>query len=255
MQNKTIILCTALLCTLLVSTPQAALADEHNPLRDASFELQLPPDQGGWILFDESLISSDRARSGRQSMYNAGLSRTVAYPPYFVGTVSGSFQAFPADPGSRWRLTGFGLTHTTLQGTPAFGIVQVSFFDTAGDDLGTVETADSTTAKAKTSNEVNNQTPVDEWIFLDTGIATAPAGTATVQAFTLYVDYSGSNTAQGVYFDDLSLCALEDDDDDESDCKEFSGDIEQAHSLSSSFSGPPGSENTYARTSVESSWF
>lgn len=93
----------------------------------------------------------------------------------------------------------------------------MSFFDADGNDLGTVETAGSTTSRAKTSNEVNNQTPVGEWILLDTGIATAPAGTATVQAFTLYVDFSGSNTAQGVYFDDVSLCALENDD-DESDC-------------------------------------
>lgn len=222
MKKKTIVLSTALLSALLAFAPQAALADDDNPLKDASFELQLPPDQGGWTLFDESLFSPDEARSGRQSVYNVGFSRTVGFPPYFVGTVSGSFQEFPAGPGSRWRLTGFGLTNTTLQGTPAFGIVQVSFFDAAGDDLGTVETADSTTAKAKTSNEVNNQTAAGEWIFLDTGVATAPAGTATVQAFTLYVDYSGSNTSQGVYFDDLSLCAVEDD--YKSDCKQFEDD-------------------------------
>ena len=68
---------------------------------------------------------------------------------------------------------------------------------------------------------MNNQTPVGEWTSLDTGIATAPAGTATVQAFTLYVDFSGSDTSQGVYFDDLSLCALEAGDYDGSNCKEF----------------------------------
>jgi len=221
------ILCITLLGTLLVSASRAALADDNtNPLKDASFELQLVPEHGGWILFEQSLFSLDEARSGRQSMFNAGLSRTVAYHPFFVGTVSGSYQEFPAGPGSRWRLTGFGVTPTTLRGAPAFGIVQVSFFDALGEDLGTVETADSETARAKTSNEVNSQTPVGEWVFLDTDIATAPAGTATIQAFTLYVDFSGSDTAQGVYFDDLSLCALEDDDDDESTCKEFDDDME-----------------------------
>jgi len=227
MRKKTIAFCTALLSALLVSAPQAARAGEDNPLRDASFELQLAPDEGGWILFEQSLISPDEAYSGRQSMLNAGFSRTVAYPPYFLGTVSGSYQEFPAGPGSRWRLTGFGVTPTTLQGAPAFGIVQVSFFDALGNDLGTVETADSNTPRAKTSNEVNKQTPVGEWIFLDTGIATAPAGTATVQAFTLYVDYSGSDTPQGVYFDDLSLCALEDDDNDETRCKEFEDNMDE----------------------------
>jgi len=211
MMKKTTTLCATLLGTLLVSTPLATFADEDNPLRDASFEQQLPPDEGGWTLFDESAFSSDQARSGSQSMFNAGLSRTVAYPPFFIGTVSGSFQEFPAEPGSRWQLTGFGMAPIALEGTPAFGIVQVSFFDADGKDLGTVETADSATPLAKTSNEVNNQTPVGEWIALDTGIATAPQGTAAVQAFTLYVDFSGSDTSQGVYFDDLRLCALEDD--------------------------------------------
>lgn len=220
MKDRTIILCTALLCTLFVSAPPNVLANSDNLLRDANFELLLPPDKGGWILFDESMFSTDEARSGSQSMFNWGFSRSVLYPPYFVGTVSGSFQEFPAVPGSRWRLTGYGVTPTELQGTPAFGIVQVSFFDARGKDLGTVETASSKTPLAKTSNKVTGQTPVGEWIFLDTGIATAPAGTATVQAFTLYVDYSGSDTSQGVYFDDLSLCALEQGDDDISDCIE-----------------------------------
>ena len=95
---------------------------------------------------------------------------------------------------------------------PAFGILQVSFFDAKGNDLGTVETAGSKTSRAKTSNEVNNGSPAGEWVFLDTGIATAPAETATIQAFTLYVDYSGADIAQGVYFDDLSLCVVTNDD-------------------------------------------
>lgn len=217
MKKKPVVLCTALLSALLVSAPQATGANNENPLRDASFELQQSPDQGGWTLFDNSSFSADEARSGDQSMFNWGFSRTVAYPPYFIGTASGSFQEFPAGPGSRWQLTGFGVTPTVLDGKPAFGILQVSFFDAQGNDIGTVETADSSTPRAKTSNEVNSLTPAGEWTFLDTGIATAPAGTATVQAFTLYVDFSGSNTSQGVYFDDLSLCAL--DDDDETGCE------------------------------------
>jgi hypothetical protein len=185
-----------------------ALADGHNPLQDASFEDQLSADEGGWGQFEQSLFSENQARTGSQSMYNGGLSKTVAYHPYFIGSVSGSFQEFPAEPGSRWRLTGYGLTVAKLLGTPAFGVVQVSFFDADGNDLGTVETVEAS-ARAMTSNEVNNQSPVGEWIFLDTGTATAPEGTAAVQAFTIYVDFSGSNTAQGVYFDDLVLCNLD----------------------------------------------
>lgn len=215
MTSRIKILCAALLGPALVAAPQLSLADSHNLLEDASFEQQLPPDESGWNLFEQSLFSSDQARTGNHSVFNGALSRTVAYHPYFVGSVSGSYQEFPAGPGSRWRLTGFGMTPTILKGTPAFGILQVSFFNADGVDLGTVETVGSKGAKAKTSNEVNNKTPAAEWIPLDTGIATAPAGAATVQAFTIYVDFSGSNTSQGVYFDDLVLCAL----DDGSDCE------------------------------------
>lgn len=217
MNNTTIVLCAALAGALLAFAPVAVVADDDGVLNDPSFELELPADEGGWDRFEVSLFSDDQARSGSRSMFNGGLSRTVGYHPYFIGVVSGSFQEFPADPGSRWRLTGYGLTVTKLQGTPAYGIVQLSFFNADGVDLGTVETADSGT-KAKTSNEVNNKTAAGEWIFLDTGIATAPDGTAAVQAFTLYVDFSGSNTTQGVYFDDLSLCAVDRLDDDSKLC-------------------------------------
>ena len=185
-----------------------ANADEHNLLSDPGFE-----GEGAWTLFEVSSVTSDAARSGNQSMLNGAYSRTVSYPPYFVGAVSGAYQELPATPGSRWRLTGFGMTTTAIEGTPAFGVLQVSFFDAEGNDLGTVETAGNEDAKAKLSAEINNQTPAGEWVSLDTGIATAPDGAVAIQAFTLYVDYSGANRSQGVHFDDLRLCQVADGDD------------------------------------------
>jgi hypothetical protein len=208
MNNKTILFLSSLVIALLFCAP--AYADSHNVLKDASFELDVAPDDGGWNPFETSWVSGDQARTGDRSMFNIGLSRTVPYQPFFIGTVSGSFQALPAAPGSRWQLTGYGLVSATLKGAPAFGVVQVSFFDAKGEDLGTVETARTDGPKAKTSNEINRKTPPGEWTWLDTGVATAPEGTATVQAFTLFVDFSGANVGQGVYFDDLTLCAVED---------------------------------------------
>ena len=217
MKKKTTILFNALICSLLAFAPHSVLADDdENALRDASFERQIPPDQGGWILFGPSWFTADQARRGHQSMFNGN-----------SFGVSGSFQELPAQPGSQWRLTGYGLTPVPLEGAPAFGVVQFSFFDALGNDLGTVETAGDE-FPAKASNPVDGASPVGRWVFLDTGIATAPVGTATIQAFTLYVDFTGN--FQGVFFDDLSLCALEDDDDDDSDsddeveCKEFDDD-------------------------------
>jgi len=72
-----------------------------------------------------------------------------------------------------------------------------------------VETAGASKPRAKTSNQINSASPAGEWIFLDTGIVTAPDNAARVHAFTLFVDYSGTGVAQGVYFDDLELCSLE----------------------------------------------
>lgn len=208
MKSTTNLLCLVLTGAVLACGPVAAQPDDGGLLKDASFERKLPADEGGWDLFEISMFSKNHARSGSQSMFNGGFSRTVPYNPFFLGNASGAYQEFPAEPGSRWRLTGYGLTPRQLVGTPAFGILQVSFFDADGEDLGTVETAGGDT-KAKASNRVNNRTAVGEWIFLDTGVVTAPAGTATVQAFTLYIDYSGSETTQGVYFDDLALYAVD----------------------------------------------
>ena len=47
-----------------------------------------------------------------------------------------------------------------------------------------------------------------------------PEGTAAIQAFTLYVDFSGSDKTQGVFFDDLSLCAVDRLDDETKTCRE-----------------------------------
>ncbi len=215
------ILGIALSHVLLLVATSTVIADGHNPLKDPGFELQLPPEKGGWTLFDESMYSGEQARSGTQSMFNWGFSRNVPYPPYLLGSVSGSFQEFAASPDSRWRLTGYGVAPVALKGAPAFGVVQISFFDADGKDLGTVETASDQGTPAKISNKVTAATPVGKWIFLDTGVVTAPAGTAVIHAFTLFVDYSGSNRSQGVYFDDLTLCSV---DGDESECREMSSE-------------------------------
>lgn len=210
MKKPSIATFCAFLIASLVGAPSAALGDNDVQLKDAGFELKTAADEGGWRLFEISLFSSNYAHSGSQSMFNGGFSRTVPFRATFTGNISGAYQEFPAIAGSRWRLTGYGLTPETLDGTAAFGVLQVSFFDANGKDLGTVETAGGTT-KAKTSSQINRSSAVGTWIPLDTGVATAPDGTATVQVFTLFVDFSGSDRTQGVYFDDLSLCQLNED--------------------------------------------
>jgi hypothetical protein len=178
----------------LANLASAAQCDgTGNVLKDPSFEKQTPANRGGWMTFG-GVFSPEYARSGMWSMLDAA-----------VGGGAGSFEQIPAAPGSRWRLTGYGFTPLPLQGSPAFGILQVSFFDAAGNDLGTVETVGQQ-FPAKTSEHLDSATPANTWKLLDTGTATAPAGTAFIQAFTLYIDFSGNY--QRVFFDDLNLQVL-----------------------------------------------
>jgi hypothetical protein len=102
-------------------------------------------------------------------------------------------------------MTGYGLTPAPLLGSPVFGLIQVTFSDIFGNDLGTVET-EGNQFPAKTSNLVDSNATPGKWLFLDTGIATAPAGTAYIDVFTIYVEFS--EYYQGVYFDDLNLQVL-----------------------------------------------
>jgi hypothetical protein len=176
---------TVCLATALAATTWTSQA--QNLLADPGFETQT-----GWTLFNGASYSQAFAHSGTWSMLDAT-----------VNNVPGSFEQFAASPGMRFDLTGYALTPTPLLGSPAFGILQVTYFDSANNNLGTVETSPG---NAKTSAQLNGGSTPGVWTFLDTGIATAPANTASIEAFTLYVDFSGNN--QGVYFDDLSLVAV-----------------------------------------------
>src|SRR5204863_81986 len=150
-----------------------------------------PATQGGWFSFG-GFFSPGYAHTGTMSVF----------VPTDFG-VPGAFQQFPAAPGSKWQLTGYGLTTKLLQ--DSHGVIQLTFFDSSGHDLGTVETSGNQ-FPAKTSNPVDGTSTPLVWTRLDTGIATAPAGTAYVQAFVIFINFTG--IAQGVYFDDLDLESL-----------------------------------------------
>jgi hypothetical protein len=190
---------TALLGTALLAVLSSTNLPAGNLLIDPGFEMQTAAVQGGWTIFYGEWFLSGLAHSGNWSMAASG-----GY------SVSGCFEQFPAAPGSKWRLTGYGIAPFSLQGSdpsgdaPAFGLIQFSFFDIHGQDLGTVETQGAP-YPAKVSNTVDPSTPANEWVSLDTGVATAPEGTAYIRAFTIYVDYSGLSWSQGVCFDDLDL--------------------------------------------------
>src|SRR5258705_13337688 len=93
------------------ATPCAA-----NLLVDPGFELQTLPGSGGWNLFNGAAFSNAQARSGTSSMLDAT-----------VNNVPGSYEQFAASAGMKFQLTGYGLRTTPLAGTPAFGVIQLTY--------------------------------------------------------------------------------------------------------------------------------
>jgi hypothetical protein len=177
-----------------ITAPAAGL------LSDSGFEsgTPVPSGIGGWGIFNGAAFSQVVAHNGLWSMAD--------FTP--SGNVPGSFQFLAATPGSQWDLTGFGLT-TGLppqSAGPVFGLIQLTFFsgpNGTGTDLGTVETSPG---NAKGSGQITAASPINTWIPLDTGIATAPAGAQSIGAYSIFVNFTSLTTAPlGAYFDDLTL--------------------------------------------------
>ncbi len=184
-------------CIAAVSL-SVATSHAQNLLVDPSFENQTPPASGGWNLFNGAAFSNAHARTGVESMLDSGGGGF---------SVPGSFEIVPATAGTQYDLTGFGFA-ATAPGAASSGILQITFFSGAGGtgaNLGSIDISTGGNAtgagNAQVSNPVGPTSPLGQWIPLDTGIAQAPAGTLSMEAFTLVLD----SAPTAVYFDDLSL--------------------------------------------------
>lgn len=183
-------LVVAAVCVTALSLGGLSL-QAQNLILDPGFE------SGGvsspWSTFNGAVFSQNFARTGTWSMEDSGGGGFH---------VPGSFETFASSAGLEYDLTGYGLA-PTAPGTaaPSFGALQITFFsgpNGTGNNLGTVATSPG---NAQVSNEITSSSPTGSWIFLDTGIAQAPAGAQSMQVFTIVVD----NNPTTVYFDDLSL--------------------------------------------------
>lgn len=184
-------LVAAFAAAALLLTPTAAVA---NLLTDPGFEsgTPVPSGIGGWGPFNGAEFSTEQAFTGTYSMKLLG-----------NNSVPGAFQALPASPGEVFTLTGYALAPQPLAG-PAdpFGGIQISFFDASGNDLGTVETPGAAAADFRGVNNPAGEFVAGEWEFLSV-TATAPANAVQIQAFPIYIDFSGNE--QGIYVDDMTL--------------------------------------------------
>jgi hypothetical protein len=172
----------------------AFTAQGQNLLSDPSFESgsAVGSGMGGWGTFNGAHFSTAFARTGVFSMDNAGGGNF---------SVPGAFQFVPAQAGISYLLTGFAFVPTALPGGTSEGFLQITFVDsTTTVNLGTVQTSPG---NALLSSVVNSSSPTGTWIPLSV-TATAPAGTAYAEPFTLVLDQNPTT----VYFDDLSLTAV-----------------------------------------------
>lgn len=170
---------------------------QGNLLSDPNFAsgTVVPSGMGGWATFNGATFSTNYTFGPTTfSMEDSGPS------PYHV---PGSFQYVPATAGVSYLLTGYMFVPTALASANDQGFLQITFVDsTTTVNLGTVQTSPG---NALVSTPVaNNSSPTGTWIFTSE-IATAPAGTAYAEPFTLVLDADAPTT---VYFDELSLTVV-----------------------------------------------
>jgi hypothetical protein len=174
-----------------------ALNTQGNLLSDPNFAsgTVVPSGMGGWATFNGAAFSTTYTLGPTTySMEDSGPS------PYHV---PGSFQYVPATAGVSYLLTGYMYVPTALATASDEGFLQITFVDsTTTVNLGTVQTSPGTALVS--SPVANNSSPTGTWIFTSE-IATAPAGTAYAEPFTLVLDADAPTT---VYFDELSLTVV-----------------------------------------------
>ena len=191
--------CLAAALALSSSTTQGA-----NLLIDAGFESGAPTQPnpvplpggvgGGWATFNGATFSTSHPEIGTyslQGLQGAGAAWNFEAAYQVIGGVIA---------GQQFTLSGDYMTTTGL-GSYAGAFIQLTFFDAAGTDLGTVETGGSG-ANALHFNPAAN----DTW-FATSVTATAPAGAAYVAPYLAFM-MDGSQASQvDLYWDNGMLTA------------------------------------------------
>jgi PEP-CTERM motif len=183
-----IVIVTALALTALTAQGQNLLSDPN-----FASGTVVPSGMGGWATFNGAQFST--AFTFGPTTFSMEDSGGGGF------SVPGSFQYVAAQPGVSYLLTGYAYIPTALPGGTSEGFLQITFVDsTTTQNLGTVQTSPG---NALVSNVVNSSSPTGTWIQLSE-VATAPAGTAYAEPFTLVLDQNPTT----VYFDDLSLTVV-----------------------------------------------
>jgi PEP-CTERM motif len=194
--------CIAGALAFAVATSQAA----SNLLVDPGFESGAPGQPnpipipggagGGWAVFGGATYSQAHPEFGSwgiQEMQGIGQAWNFEAPYQVIGGVSA---------GQKFTLTGDFMTTTGNSQAPGGYVpvvIQMTFFNASGTDLGTVETG-GVGAKAVQYN----MGALNTWV-TGTVTATAPAGAAYVGPYLAFMENGSQTAADTLYWDNASL--------------------------------------------------
>jgi PEP-CTERM motif len=177
-----------LACFISVLSASAA-----NLLIDPSFELNTAASAGGWNIVNGGVRSTGAwdqppATGGHAIRLPPGTSTPLCYQ----GPKNAALTNITA--GMQFELTAYGLITNSITSGSAF--IQISFFDANGVGVGPAMLSnkiDSNTPPAMITS-VGNLPANGTWIFLDTGVVTAPTGTAYMDVYGISVNVVGGST-------------------------------------------------------------
>jgi hypothetical protein len=192
--------CSAAALALTASTAQSA-----NLLVDPGFESGAPAQPnpilipggvgGGWAVFNGATFSTNHPEFGTsslQGLQGAGVAWNFEAAYQVLGGVSS---------GQRYTLSADYMTTTGL-GTYAGAYIQMTYFNSAGADIGTVETG-GTGARA-----LNFNPAVDNTWYSATVTATAPAGAAYVAPYLAFMMNGTQISTVNLYWDNGSIAVV-----------------------------------------------
>lgn len=172
---------SALVCLI------SAFSASANLLIDPSFELNTAGSAGGWNIVNGSVRSTGAwdpppATGGHSIRLPAGTTTPLCYQ----GPLNPNLTNITA--GMQFDLTAYGMI--TNANTTGSAFIQVAFFGANGVGIGPAMTSnriDSNTPPALISSPGSLPTS-GTWIFLDTGVITAPTGTAYMDVYGISVN-------------------------------------------------------------------
>jgi hypothetical protein len=150
-----------------------------------------------WTEFNGGVLVSTNATF---AVVHSGLYSMSATTPNLPGVQGGgAYQDVAASPGSNYRLTGylFDWENSKMEGPDRYAVAQLVFLDNTG-GTGNVLQVNSSPAYGNGA-----QLPENTWVFFQVDATNAPANTAKVRTYVMYI--GGTNDSGNVYYDDLTL--------------------------------------------------